>query len=121
MKERFKHIFDTHYAGMIDFALWYLNDRSTAEDVVQQVFTSVWEKRDKLLQSENIQFYLFRSVKNRSLNYLREEVTCHSVIHSRINHGFPCMRELNIVSVLRSQERVSFLERQFIQLEFKWV
>jgi len=70
--DQFKHIFDEHYAGLVDFAMWYTQDSAAAEDIVQTVFINVWEKKDDLLQKPNLKYYLFRAVKNRCLNYLRD-------------------------------------------------
>ena len=41
------------------------------EDVVQDVFVNMWEKRDEL-QIESVKEYLYTSARNRMLNCLRE-------------------------------------------------
>ena len=48
------------------------NSRCTAdaEDVVQDVFYNVWQRRETLDDSNSLYKYLLRSVYNRSLNYL---------------------------------------------------
>ena len=77
MKAKLKHLFDEYYGQLCSLANYYIADRQEAESVVQQVFLNVWEKRSELLESDkDLKFYLFKSVKNRSLSELsrnREE------------------------------------------------
>ena len=46
-----------------------------AEDAVQDVLVALWERREKLPDGSALIGYLFRSVRNRSLNQLRQRRT----------------------------------------------
>ena len=67
----FKVLFTKYYLQLCHYALLYVNDQSIAESLVQDVFINIWEKRQSLDIHSSIKAYLFISVKNRSLNYLR--------------------------------------------------
>lgn len=69
-EKEFKSLFDLLYVGMVQRAVYYINDADAAEDVVQEVFVRLWEKREELKGVDNLQGYLLFSVKNRCLNYL---------------------------------------------------
>lgn len=71
-KNSFKLLFDLYYTDLCRFALAYLKDPDNAEDVVQNFFISFWEKRESLTINTSIKSYLFSSVRNRSLNYIRD-------------------------------------------------
>lgn len=58
------------YAGLISYARVFLSEE-WAEDVVQDVLYSVWQKRDTLKEEDSVRSYLFRSVHNCALNYLK--------------------------------------------------
>ncbi len=45
--------------------------REIAEDLVQDLFLEIWNKRETLNITSNIKSYLFRSIVNRSLNWIR--------------------------------------------------
>lgn len=72
-EKTFKHLFDSSYVEMVQQAVYYTNDPDAAEDVVQEVFVRLWEKREELRGIQNIQGYLVFSVKNRCLNHLEHQ------------------------------------------------
>ena len=69
-EKEFKSLFDLLYVGMVQRAVYYINDADAAEDVVQEVFVRLWEKREELKGVDNLRGYLLFIVKNRCLNYL---------------------------------------------------
>lgn len=46
-------------------------DHSLVEDCIQEVFITLWTKRDKLKATNSIQFYLFKALKRRILRLLK--------------------------------------------------
>lgn len=71
-RKTFETLFREHYNALCRFAHGYLQDFETAEEIVQDVFVNLWQKRDSIEKEKNIKSYLFTSVKNRSLNYIRD-------------------------------------------------
>lgn len=52
-------------------AFQYLKNKPLAEEVVSDVFCRIWKKRKDMDQVKNFESYLFISVRNLSLNYIR--------------------------------------------------
>lgn len=48
-------------------------DMTTSEDLVQDVFLRVWQKRTFLFLREGIKTYLYRSVQHACLDYLKHQ------------------------------------------------
>lgn len=71
--QAFQRVFEQYYNTLCNYALNYLNEIATSEDVVQEVFTRIWEKRKDLIQSDTIRFYLFSAVRNNCLTYMQKE------------------------------------------------
>ncbi|MDR1936986.1 MAG: RNA polymerase sigma-70 factor, partial [Tannerellaceae bacterium] len=69
----FRLLFERFYAPLCLYAKRYIDDRPTREDIVQDVFSTVWEKRKYILPNTSARNYLISCVKNNSLNYLRKE------------------------------------------------
>ena len=67
----FDAIFRLHYAYLVAFAQGMLRDRSTAEDVAQEVMLELWRRRADVVIQESLRAYLLRATRNRSLNQLR--------------------------------------------------
>jgi RNA polymerase sigma-70 factor, ECF subfamily len=66
-------VFNDYYGYLQNFAIRYIDDRGLAEDMVQDVFFKVWNKRNKLIIGTSFKTYLMQSVKNRCIQYLRKE------------------------------------------------
>ncbi|MEQ6119615.1 RNA polymerase sigma-70 factor [Reichenbachiella sp. MALMAid0571] len=66
----FKLLFDHFYPRLYGYALSLVKSHSPSEEIVSDVFVKVWRKRERLAEIENISHYLFRAVKNQTINYL---------------------------------------------------
>ena len=69
----FKNLFQELYPDMVKIALFYVHDLDVAEDITQEIFAKLWEKRKKLDSIENTKGYLSYAIKNRCLNYLEHQ------------------------------------------------
>lgn len=68
----FEQLFKAHFAHLCHFAHQYLQDQEAAKDITQKVFLYLWENRANMDQERSLKSYLFTSVRNRCLNYLRD-------------------------------------------------
>jgi RNA polymerase sigma-70 factor (ECF subfamily) len=69
----FENVFRSHYQKLHLYACTIVKDAATAEEIVQNVFYKLWEKRNKLQVQKSLAAYLYRSVHNESLNFLKHE------------------------------------------------
>jgi len=65
--------FRGYYQDLFLWAHSILKDADAAEDVVQEFFLDFWQKKRYQLIQTNLQSYIYRSVKNSCLNYLKKE------------------------------------------------
>ncbi len=65
-------LFTEHFRNLCLFARQYINDIEKCEDIVQDVFLNIWEKGELTDSESQVKGYLFTSVKNRCLNYIRD-------------------------------------------------
>lgn len=70
----FSDLYLTYYSKLVRFAKEFVEHEEDAENITQDVFTDLWEKRDFIIHIENMNAYLFRLVRNRCLDYLRHKV-----------------------------------------------
>lgn len=71
----FNQLFADYYVNLCRFAYTYLKDNDTSEEIVQEVFIALWEQRTTFSISTSIRSFLYTSVKNRSLNHIRNSKT----------------------------------------------
>lgn len=70
----FRGLFDQFYPELTRFALFYLKNQETAEELVLDVFLKIWQMRAMLLTILNFRAYLFTTTRNHCLNYLQKNV-----------------------------------------------
>jgi RNA polymerase sigma-70 factor (ECF subfamily) len=68
----FKCLFDSHFISLCRFADTFVKNHEDSEEIVLDVFTSIWEKREELIILTSWKSYLFQSVRNRALNFIRD-------------------------------------------------
>lgn len=66
-------LFQLHYTALCRYSLRYVKQPELAEEIVQDVFVSFWEKSSPLLDPAASKAYLYTAVRNRSLNYLNSQ------------------------------------------------
>lgn len=70
----FRHFIDLYGKDLYWFALGYVHKKEIAEEVVSDVFLSVWQNRQKLEEIRTIKTWLLIMAKNQSISYLRKEL-----------------------------------------------
>lgn len=68
----FEQLFKTHFVHLCNFSYQYTNDTDAAKDITQKVFIHLWENRAQMDPQKALKSYLFTAVRNRSLNYIRD-------------------------------------------------
>ena len=69
----FEQLFKMHFRGLHAYAYTIVKDDAVAEDIVQNVFFKVWEKRELLEIESSHKAYLYKAVYHDSLNYLKHK------------------------------------------------
>lgn len=68
----FKFLFKRYYPRLLGYAIRFVQEKEIAEDILQEVFLTFWEKRS-LLKSISISSLLFCMVRNACINYLKRK------------------------------------------------
>jgi len=71
--EIFEDLFNVYFAKLCSYALRFLQYEEDAIDIVQRCFVKLWEKRNEADNINSFRAYLYKSVYNKSLNFLRSE------------------------------------------------
>lgn len=68
----FEVLFHQYYPGLCGYAESLVGMKAVAEEVVQDVFYNIWKNRASLRIRHSLKSYLYRSVYNNSMMYLRK-------------------------------------------------
>ncbi len=128
----FERVFKSEFKNLHSYACSILKDEVSAEEIVQQVFYKLWEKRDNLNELQSISAYLYRSVHNDCLNYIKHSKVkaahvAHSVYtgkESGMHDDQLTLKELqyridNAVNDLPEQCRTIFQMSRFEDMKYK--
>ncbi len=69
----FDFVFHYYYSGLCAFSEKITGSAQAAEDIVQDMFVSLWVRHRRITITTSLKNYLFTAVKNRSLDYLKHE------------------------------------------------
>lgn len=72
--EAFRKIYESFCEPLYRFAYSYLKDSFEAEEIIQDVFLKVWEKRAEVDEQKSFKSYLYRITVNKIFNELKHRV-----------------------------------------------
>jgi RNA polymerase sigma-70 factor, ECF subfamily len=72
-KDRFEQIYSDHYELLCRCAYKILGDHEACRDIVQEVFITIWNNRNKWNQIKSFKPYLLSSVYNRSIDSYHQQ------------------------------------------------
>ncbi|MUP38128.1 RNA polymerase sigma factor [Labilibaculum euxinus] len=89
-RKSYEAFFKKYYQDLFLWANSILKDSEAAEDIVQDFFVDFWEKKRFKSVTKNLQSYIFRSVRNSCLNYIkREQKLIHDIDHLEKEEAAP--------------------------------
>jgi len=68
----FTEMYNRYWSVLYLHARHMLNNQDYASDVVQEVFTGIWNRRGQMDLTTSLNAYLYRSVRNTVLNMIRK-------------------------------------------------
>ncbi|WP_294141537.1 RNA polymerase sigma-70 factor [uncultured Sanguibacteroides sp.] len=112
----FKTLFDLYYRDLLRVAVYYVRDLEVAKDIVQELYTKLWENRKALQKVENEQGYLRNSTRNRCLNYREHSLVVDKYQRSYVEEESEEESEELIQNVKRLLERLPEKRRKILEL-----
>jgi len=66
----FRQLYDSYSKKLVHFAYAILKESDASVEVVDEVFIKIWKNRETINTILNLRVYLYKAVKNTSLNYI---------------------------------------------------
>lgn len=71
--DAFRTFYDHYYLQLFRFSSYFVKSFQLVEEIVSDVFCTIWQNRKKIPEIENFEGYLYTIVKNKALYYLSHE------------------------------------------------
>ncbi len=97
----FERTFKEHFKGLHAYAYTMLKDEQAAEDVVQNIFLKLWEKKERIQIERSIAAYLYRSVYNDCINQIN---------HMKVRNAYEAYETYASRNRHAEQDQVSYTE-----------
>jgi len=105
----FETLFRSYYEPLCRYACRFVGNMDTAEEIVQDLFYVLWKDRQNLNIFTSVNGYLYRSVKNRSLQQLEKET---------VRDAYRTMyAENEVIETVTPQEEMEYKELEQLMQE----
>ena len=81
-QSKFKEVYVSYYSRMKRFAQQYVVLEEDAENIVQDIFFELWDKKLEFTSFVNLNGYLFSVLKNRCIDFLRRKTLEQRVLNA---------------------------------------
>jgi RNA polymerase sigma-70 factor (family 1) len=103
------------YQGVLySHAFRRLPDREEVRDIIHELFTNLWSKRDNLILTTSLSAYLYASVRNRVINQFRNKKVRNTFAESLA--GFIEKGEYVVDEQIRERELIALIEKEVAAL-----
>ncbi|MBT3382455.1 MAG: RNA polymerase sigma-70 factor [Prolixibacteraceae bacterium] len=69
----FKEVFRLLYPRLKGYCKLFITNQNQVEDIIQESFITLWEKRESIKPNKSVESYVFVIVRNRCLNVLKKQ------------------------------------------------
>lgn len=70
----FESIFKSYYGQLLRYTMSIVRNQTVAEEITQEIFMYLWEKRKEIELKSALKSYLFTSVRYKAINYIKLEL-----------------------------------------------
>ena len=101
----FNYFFELHYPALCYFARGIINDEALAEEIADDAFVKLWERRESFGHAAAIKAFLYRTVKNAAIDIMRRSKVLS--LHQKEYHYSAEREEKNIEQHIIRAETLS--------------
>ncbi|OQP39937.1 hypothetical protein A4H97_17105 [Niastella yeongjuensis] len=107
-----------YYTALYNYGTRFTNDDALAKDCIQEVFISLWQRRESAAEILSPRYYLLRAVKNKVLKSLHKQTIRAGTIDDESAYDF--LQEFSVEKLIidkqMSEEQAAILRKTMAQL-----
>jgi RNA polymerase sigma-70 factor (family 1) len=96
-QEAFTSVYRRHWEPLFITTVRVIGNKEDAEDIIQEIFTSLWNRRKVLNLTGPLAGYLQASVKYKAINYIERNITRRhylAALNEAVKAGVPASPEV---------------------------
>jgi RNA polymerase sigma-70 factor (ECF subfamily) len=94
-KQTFQRLYSDYYVPLTVYLLNFMSDRQLVEDIVQDTFLKLWDKRKKIEIKGSFKSYLFRSAYNNMMDHHQDVSKNRIMLNQYIMLANDCYEEMD--------------------------
>ena len=99
----FERFYNLYYDQVFRFAYYCLGEKEACKEVVSDVFFSIWKSKARLKEIDNIDTYLYITVRNEALRHISRSNSVNKIQMDQL-YSFEPEEEATPEGMLESQE-----------------
>lgn len=84
-RRAFEEMYNRYALSMIDYIVKVLRSEDEAMDIIQEIFISLWKRRETLEIQTSLKSYLFRSARNLSIRYIEQHLSKENFLETLVS------------------------------------
>jgi RNA polymerase sigma-70 factor (family 1) len=113
-QQAFAEIYSRYGESLAGFAASKLYSLDDAKDILHDLFVKLWENRDQLYITSNLQSYLFGIIRHRIIDKIRKNITREE--YASVRQSLAAVYEQDIDKQLEAKELRQAIEKSLAQL-----
>jgi RNA polymerase sigma-70 factor (ECF subfamily) len=104
----FDMLYKKYWKPLLHFAAYYINDRDTCEEITQELFIQLHNRRHTLRINASVASYLHTALRNKIFNYIRDQAVYKKHINIAAHKSTGSQNNVDqFISMKELQEEIS--------------
>ena len=103
----FENLFNELYVPLCRYCIQFIRIPEIAEEIVQEQFVYIWEKRFDIHIHTSLKSYLYASVRNKSIDYLKSKFARINFVNEQ--SSYELIETLNPLNIIEETELSSIM------------
>ncbi len=113
-EQAFKSIFYLYKIHLFKVAIRLTKSKVIAEEIIQEVFLSLWISREHLVKVDDPSSYIYRCLLNQISSYLKKEANQDRIVRAAMRYGQSSSDAT--VQIVEEHETQRLIEQAIVQL-----
>lgn len=85
-RNAFDQIYHTYWQKLFLYVVKVIRDKDAAEDIVQEIFVSLWQRRMEISNQSTLSGYLFTAARFKGINFIQDQLKKGKHVERLIDH-----------------------------------